>query len=87
MAASIKNKAGEYWEITPDQYVSLHRKFLQNPEGQTWEEFTVKVVPEFGSGGCIMVPWCGMWLGIETDGHTTFLNLSVLDNIYIVSVY
>lgn len=20
--------------------------------------------------GCIMVPWCGMWLGIEPDGHT-----------------
>lgn len=20
--------------------------------------------------GCIMVPWCGMWLGIEPDGYT-----------------
>lgn len=19
--------------------------------------------------GCVMVPWCGMWLGIERDGH------------------
>ncbi len=19
---------------------------------------------------CLMVPWAGMWLGIETDGHT-----------------
>ena len=19
--------------------------------------------------GCIMVPWCNMWLGIETDGY------------------
>ncbi len=19
--------------------------------------------------GCVMVPWCGMWLGIETDGY------------------
>lgn len=19
---------------------------------------------------CAMVPWCGMWLGIEQDGHT-----------------
>jgi len=19
---------------------------------------------------CIMVPWCNMWLGIETDGYT-----------------
>lgn len=20
--------------------------------------------------GCVMVPWCGMWLGIEEDGYT-----------------
>ena len=20
--------------------------------------------------GCIMVPWCNMWLGIEPDGYT-----------------
>ena len=20
--------------------------------------------------GCVMLPWCGMWLGIEPDGHT-----------------
>ena len=20
--------------------------------------------------GCVMLPWCGMWLGIERDGHT-----------------
>jgi len=20
--------------------------------------------------GCVMVPWCGMWLGIEPDGYT-----------------
>ena len=20
--------------------------------------------------GCVMVRWCGMWLGIETDGYT-----------------
>lgn len=24
---------------------------------------------QYGSG-CIMVPWCGMWLGIEPDGYT-----------------
>jgi hypothetical protein len=20
--------------------------------------------------GCVMIPWCGMWIGIEYDGHT-----------------
>jgi len=23
-----------------------------------------------GLMGCVMLPWCGMWLGIEPDGHT-----------------
>lgn len=23
-----------------------------------------------GGWGCIMVKWCGMWLGIEPDGYT-----------------
>ncbi len=22
------------------------------------------------AAGCVMVEWCGMWLGIEPDGHT-----------------
>lgn len=24
----------------------------------------------FQSYDCVMVPWCGMWLGIEPDGYT-----------------
>lgn len=24
----------------------------------------------FVSFGALMVPWCGMWLGIESDGYT-----------------
>lgn len=23
-----------------------------------------------GGPGCIMIQWCGMWLGIESDGYT-----------------
>lgn len=26
--------------------------------------------PLFDKSGCIMIPWAGMWLGIETDGYT-----------------
>ena len=26
--------------------------------------------PLFGDDGCIMLPWHGMWLGIEKDGYT-----------------
>lgn len=42
----------------------------QRHEGQapaTYRHFRHTV--RHGSG-CIMVPWCGMWLGIETDGYT-----------------
>lgn len=33
----------------------------------TYREFRKTVVSTFD---CIMLPWCGMWLGIETDGYT-----------------
>lgn len=35
----------------------------------TYKDFRKTVQPLFGGNGCIMVPWCGMWLGIETDGY------------------
>ena len=34
---------------------------------QSYRQFRRAVVPGFD---CIMVPWCGMWLGVERDGHT-----------------
>lgn len=33
----------------------------------TYREFRTLVHVGFD---CVMVPWCGMWLGIETDGYT-----------------
>lgn len=33
----------------------------------TYREFRRTVQP---GPGCIMVPYCGMWLGIEPDGYT-----------------
>lgn len=35
--------------------------------GMTYRKFRRTVQQGFG---CIMVPWCGMWLGIEKDGYT-----------------
>jgi hypothetical protein len=32
-----------------------------------WRRFRAKVQP---GPGCVMVPWKGMWLGIEPDGYT-----------------
>jgi hypothetical protein len=35
----------------------------------SYRQFRRTVRPYFG-GDCILVPWCGMWLGIEEDGYT-----------------
>jgi hypothetical protein len=35
----------------------------------TYREFRKSIQPCFDGSGCIMVPWSGMWLGIETDGY------------------
>jgi hypothetical protein len=35
----------------------------------SWETFRKSATPGFGMD-CIMVYWCGMYLGIETDGYT-----------------
>lgn len=33
----------------------------------TYRQFRRLAHPSFD---CVMVPWCGMWLGIERDGYT-----------------
>ncbi len=33
----------------------------------TYRRFRAQVQP---GPGCVMLPWQGMWLGIEPDGHT-----------------
>jgi hypothetical protein len=71
-------------ELTPmndAQMIALRRVFDRSPlnlkahsfetghgeRAMTFEEFRASV--EHGSG-CVMVYWCGMWLGIEPDGYT-----------------
>lgn len=56
-------------KLTRAQRQSLYRKFSQNPDGaETYREFRRRVHGSFDDA--VMLPWCGMWLGIETDGHT-----------------
>lgn len=57
--------------LTPQQRYSLgkiyHRPMGGNkPNLLTYYEFRQQVVHSLG---CVMVPWCGMWLGIEPDGY------------------
>ena len=64
--------------LTSDQRNTLYEIWTKDPispankntvTGQTYREFRATVQPEIGTSGCIMVPNCGMWIGIETDGY------------------
>jgi hypothetical protein len=46
--------------VQNEQYYGLARY-------ATYRQFRQTVQP---GPGCVMVPWCNMWLGIEPDGYT-----------------
>jgi len=54
-------------KLTKPQQTSLHRVWSRENQGKTYLQFRRTV--QLG-WGCIMVPWSGMWLGIEPDGYT-----------------
>lgn len=53
--------------LTIAQRKSLKRVYDRQPISMTYMQFRRTVIMGYG---CIMVPWCNMWLGIETDGYT-----------------
>ena len=55
--------------LTRAQREALHRKWRQDNQGITYEQFR-KSVQYASYDNCILVAWCGMWLGIESDGYT-----------------
>ena len=69
--------------ITRAQREALHRKYLQSTPRETLSDADQKAgkqprtlsyrqfrkTVQMGCD-CIMVKWCGMWLGIEKDGYT-----------------
>jgi hypothetical protein len=58
-------------KTTKAQRQALHqvwtRTIYDKPNPLTYREFRATVQPGWD---CIMVPWAGMWLGIESDGYT-----------------
>ena len=54
-------------KINKLQQKALLRKWQQNHDDKTYLQFRRSVKHGFD---CIMVNWCHMWLGIETDGYT-----------------
>jgi hypothetical protein len=54
--------------ITKAQQQAIKRIYLRGQNnGLTYLQFRRSVKQGYD---CLMVHWCGMWLGIETDGHT-----------------
>ena len=54
--------------ITKKQRQAIKRKFDQNPDGsQSYREFRKRAKLGYN---CLMIFWCNMWLGIESDGYT-----------------
>jgi purine nucleoside permease len=58
--------------LTLEQMEALRKVYAReaadNPP--TFEQFLATVAPTFGLDGAVTVPWCGMWLLVETDGYT-----------------
>lgn len=59
-------------KLTKEQRRALYVKWCQIGDSlrPTYREFRKTVQPYYDGSGCVMVKWCGMWLGIETDGYT-----------------
>jgi len=55
--------------MTFEQKESLVRKWAQDNNGMTLEEFVDTAQPTVGMDNAIVVKWCGMWLVIEADGY------------------
>lgn len=53
--------------LSAEQRKALHRKWMQDDQGVSYRQFRRTVATGWN---CVMVPWCGMWLGIEQDGYT-----------------
>lgn len=56
-------------KLTRLQREALFKKYKQAPDGSSsYIEFRRRLKPTMDES--VMLRWCGMWLGIETDGYT-----------------
>lgn len=54
--------------MTPKQIEAIKNVAARN--GDDPDTLMAKAQPTFGCDGAVALPWCGMWLCIETDGYT-----------------
>jgi len=55
--------------LTKEQQHAIKKIWLRDSQGKSYIQFRRGAIPYFG-GNCVMINWCGMWLGIEPDGYT-----------------
>jgi hypothetical protein len=58
---------GPVYPQTRDHKLRLVRK---SDTPLTYRQFRSTVQSAFCGDGAVLVPWAGMWLGIEPDGYT-----------------
>lgn len=56
-------------ELTSEQRTALLEVYGRRELRETWTQF-IRSAFNDPVMGCVLVPWCGMTLGIEKDGHT-----------------
>ena len=57
-------------KLTKEQRVAVKRIYNRKaPETQGMTYLQFRRTVQYGYD-CVMVRWCGMWLGIESDGYT-----------------
>ena len=64
------NEVGPVPRLTPlnkAQRKALNTIYRRDSQGLSYRAFRRSVLP---GPDCVMVKWCGMWLGIEPDGYT-----------------
>lgn len=55
---------------TREQRVALKDAYDRWAEAGTYRQFRKTVQATFAMDHAVVVPWCGIWLCIETDGYT-----------------
>jgi len=55
--------------MNKNQLEALHGKWLQHDQGKSFLAFR-RTVSRLPLEQCVLVLWCGMYLGIEADGYT-----------------
>lgn len=54
-------------KLNKAQRQALHKVWQRDNQNLSYLQFRKTVQPGWD---CVMVKWCGMWLGIEQDGYT-----------------